>query len=149
MPEADDVKYVAYCGLCCRDCPFHKGDVADLARDLRKALRANKFDKVAAGLPFKEFKKYGDCYEVLGAMVKLRCPRGCRDGGGPPRCRIRDCCGKRALAGCWECDQYAACGKLRKQLAPGHGKAYLYNIRKIKKSGLDAFLAWPRKWWAG
>ena len=43
---------------------------------------------------------------------------------------------------------FASCAKLSKQLEAGHGSAHLYNIRKIKKSGLDAFLAGPRKWWA-
>jgi hypothetical protein len=60
---------VACCGLYCGDCFGYKGKVADLARDLRKELRQAKFDKVAEGILFKEFKHYKECYEALGAMV--------------------------------------------------------------------------------
>ena len=39
----------------------------------------------------KEFKDFPKCYDVLAAMMKMRC-KGCREGGGPPFCRIRKCC---------------------------------------------------------
>jgi len=63
------------------------GEIADLARDLRKKLRQEKFNRVSKGLSkyFKEFKDYEKCYVTLGAMVRLRCSRVCRDGGGPPQ----------------------------------------------------------------
>ncbi len=68
---------VAYCGLCCADCFAREGTVADLARDLRKELRRVRFDLSAEALSdipfFKALEKYPDCYEVLGALVKLRC----------------------------------------------------------------------------
>ena len=41
---------VAYCGLYCGDCFGYKGKIADLARDLRKELRAAKFAKIAEAL---------------------------------------------------------------------------------------------------
>jgi hypothetical protein len=90
MNEAD-VSSIAYCGLHCGDCPNHSGEIADLARDLRKKLREYHFERVAPGLAtfFKPFANYEPCYETLGAMVKLRCKRGCRDNGGPPQCKIR------------------------------------------------------------
>jgi hypothetical protein len=146
MPESPGKKLVASCGLYCGDCPFHKGDVADLARDLRKKLREYRFDKTAEAIPFKAFDAYPACYETLGAMVKLRCRRGCR-AGGPP-CSIKDCAERRRFAGCWECDDFASCSKLEKRLAVAHGAAYLYNLRKLKRDGVDAFLAGPRKWYA-
>lgn len=61
---------VAYCGLYCGDCFNHKGEIADLARDLRKKLREAKFDKGRLSKYFKAFRDYGQCYEVLGAMVR-------------------------------------------------------------------------------
>lgn len=39
-----DKKLIAYCGLYCGDCVNYKGEIADLARDLRKKLRQEKFD---------------------------------------------------------------------------------------------------------
>lgn len=54
----EDKKLIAYCGLYCGDCVNYKGEIADLARDLRKKLRQEKFDRVSKGLSkyFKEFK---------------------------------------------------------------------------------------------
>lgn len=83
MTELDS-NLTTYCGLYCGDCHGHSGTVADLARDLRKELRRYKYDKFAAAVPFKTFQHYSECYEVLGAMVKFRCRKACRGGGGPP-----------------------------------------------------------------
>ena len=95
---------ITYCGLYCGDCFGHKGTIADLARDLRKELRDAHFDKTAESLSnisfFKEYKNYKECYEVLGAMVRFRCNKVCRDGGGPPICNMRKCCKKKGIKGC-------------------------------------------------
>jgi hypothetical protein len=133
---------LAYCGLYCGECLFYKGEIADMARDLRKKLRQNKFDKVAAGIStfFKDFADYPRCYEVLGAMVKLRCGKVCQDGGGNPFCKIRACCNKKQIQGCWECDDFETCNKLE-FLKAVHNDAIYKNMRKIRKSGMEAFLA--------
>lgn len=95
------VDLVAYCGLYCGDCFIHRGKIADLARDLRVELRRAKFERQAAELAkipfFKELSGYGDCYRVLGAMVRFRCRSACRKGGGPPFCKMRRCCQKKGL----------------------------------------------------
>jgi hypothetical protein len=100
MNEAD-ASSIAYCGLHCGDCPNHSGEIADLARDLRKKLREYHFERVAPGLAtfFKPFANYEPCYKTLGAMGKLRCKRGCRNNGGPPQCKIRNCCRKHDFQG--------------------------------------------------
>ncbi len=136
---------VAYCGLYCGDCFSYQGKIADLARDLRKELRQAKFDRVVEGIPFKEFKHYKECYEVLGAMVRLRCKNTCRDGGGNPFCKIRKCCQKKGIEGCWQCDEFESCAKLD-FLKAGHKDAHIKNLRKIKKQGIDSFLAGKRYW---
>jgi len=130
--EEDDL--IAYCGLSCSKCLNHKGRIADLARDLRKELREEKFDKAAEGLSkyFKQFKDYEQCYEVLGAMVRLRCKRTCRGGGGPPSCKIRNCCVTKGIEGCWECAFFETCEKLN-FLKPIHGNEHIDNLRRIKK----------------
>jgi len=132
---------VSYCGLLCGDCFNHKGKIADLARDLRKELRQESFETVSKGLSkyFRQFEDYGQCYEVLGAMVRLRCKRTCRGGGGPPSCRIRRCCQTKVYQGCWDCEGIDACNKLD-SLKPIHGDAHIRNIMKIKKQGIDYFL---------
>ncbi|MEW6381564.1 MAG: DUF3795 domain-containing protein [bacterium] len=140
---------IAYCGLCCEDCFVHKGKLADLARDLRKELRESKFGKMAeflSTIPFFEvFKDYQQCYDVLGAMVKVRCKKSCRGGGGPPSCKMRKCCQKKGIEGCWQCNDFETCEKLD-FLKPVHGEAHIKNLRKIRKDGADKFLESKRYW---
>ena len=149
MTEKADL--VAYCGLYCGDCHGHTGKVADLARDLRKELRQSRYDKFAAFLshyPFAQaFTHYAECYEVLCQMVKFRCRVGCRGGGGSPFCKIRKCCQKRGLNGCWECVEFKACGELD-FLSPVHGDAHLRNLRAIKKKGVEEFVQGKRHWYS-
>jgi len=94
--EEKNLDVVTYCGLCCLDCHGYTGKIADLARDLRKELRQAKYEKFAdavSKIPVgKPFEHYQQCYDLLGVMVKFRCNKGCRDGGGPPFCKIRKCC---------------------------------------------------------
>jgi len=140
---------VAYCGLYCLDCFGYKGKVADLARDLRKELRESKFknfaDFVATTSFGKAYKNYDKCYEVLGAMVRFRCKKGCRAGGGPPFCKMRKCCQKKGIEGCWLCDEFEKCDKLN-FLNPVHGDAHRANLRIIKKKDLDEFIKEKRNW---
>lgn len=140
---------ITYCGLYCGDCHGFTGRVADLARDLRKELRQTKFKKFADFMSqyswAEIFKEYDACYEVLGQMVKFRCRKGCRAGGGPPFCKMRKCCGKKGLAGCWECEDFETCEHL-KFLEGVHGDAHLKNLRIIKRKGPEAFVAGKRNW---
>jgi hypothetical protein len=147
MPEEKEL--IAYCGLYCGDCNSYKGKIADLARDLRKELRAANFEKEAALKSeisfFAAFKNYPQCYEVLGEMVKMRCKRTCRGNGGPPGCKMRDCCRKKEIEGCWECTDFETCKKLD-FLRTFHDDAHLKNLRILKKSGVDSFIKGKRNW---
>ena len=142
---------IAYCGLYCGDCFSHEEKVADLARDLRKELRRAKFDRTAEPLSnisfFKVLENYEQCYEVLGTMVKFRCKKACKGGGGPPFCKMRKCSLKKGIEGCWECDEFETCEKLD-FLKPIHGDAHLKNLRKIKKQGIDKFLEGKKHWYS-
>jgi len=148
--KTEDRKLIAYCGLYCGDCHGYNGRIPDLARDLRKELRACRYDKFAefiAGEGFgRVFKDYGRCYEVLGAMVKFRCRKGCKNGGGPPFCKIRKCCRSKGIEGCWECDDFMTCENL-KFLEPVHGNAHLKNLKALRKKGLEGFLKGKRYWY--
>jgi len=140
---------IAYCGLYCGDCFGFKGKLADLARDLRKELRTSKFAKTAKYLSsisfFKVFEDYPKCYTVLGALVKMRCRKACKGGGGPPFCKIRKCCQKKGIEGCWECKEFKTCEKLD-FLKPSHGEAHIKNLRRIKKRGKEEFIKRKRDW---
>jgi len=140
---------ITYCGLYCGDCHGYQQKIPDLARDLRKELRRTKYDKFAHALSAwnfgKAYKNYDACYEVLGAMVRFRCHKGCRSGGGPPFCKMRACCQKKGLKGCWECAEFETCKKLD-FLVSVHGDAHLKNLRVLKHKGPQAFIAGKRQW---
>ena len=144
----EDKDLITYCGLSCEDCFLYKGKIADLSRDLRKELRMVKFDNQAELMSQKSFfavlTNYKQCNEVLGALVKFRCKRACR-GGGPPFCKIRNCCQKRGFEGCWQCDEFETYAKLE-SLKPYHGDAQHNNTKKIRKSGIDSFVKMKRSW---
>lgn len=144
-----DNKMVAYCGLCCLDCFGYKNIIANMARDLRKELRISKFKRFADFTATESFGKvyedYDNCYAVLGAMVKFRCHKGCKAGGGNPFCKIRKCCQKSGFEGCWQCLHFEKCEKLE-FLVPVHQDAHLKNLRKIKKQGVEQFLKTTRNW---
>jgi len=146
---AEEKDLIAYCGLYCGDCFGYKGKIADLARDLRKELRQTKFSRIAQTMSetpfFAVYKDYPQCYEVLGAMVKFRCKRTCRGGGGPPVCKIRSCCQKKGIDGCWQCDEFETCQKLD-FLKPSHVDAHIKNLKILKKAGVDSFLEGKRYW---
>ena len=146
---ADKKDLIAYCGLCCGDCFGYKGKIADLSRDLRKELRQARFDNQAELMSKEPFfavlKDYKQCYAVLGAFVKFRCKRACRGGGGSPFCKIRKCCQRKDINGCWLCDDFESCNKLD-VLRPFHGDAQHKNIRKIRNIGIDSFLEGKRNW---
>jgi len=140
---------VAYCGLYCGDCHGYQQKIQDLARDLRKELRQTKYKNFAdfmAEQKFGEvFKDYDKCYEVLGSMIKYRCHKGCRSGGGNPFCAIRKCCVKNKYTGCWECAEFESCSKLD-YLRPVHEDGHIKNLRMINKNGTAEFIQKKRYW---
>jgi len=146
-----DENLIAYCGLYCNDCHGHNGRIPDLARDLRKELREAKYDKFAGFISTysfgKDFKSYDECYKVLGAIVKFRCRKGCKNGGGSPFCKIRKCAQKKEYDGCWECSEFETCKEL-KFLENVHGDAHIKNLKTIKKKGKKEFLKGKTLWYA-
>jgi hypothetical protein len=147
MNENEDL--IAYCGLYCGDCHGYQQKIPDLARDLRKELRKAKYQKLADSLATSTFgqvfQDYNKCYQVLGAMVKFRCHQGCRAGGGPPFCKIRNCCQKKGVVGCWECTEFESCDKLD-FLRPVHDEGHLKNLRALQQKGTEEFIKGKRYW---
>ena len=118
--DIKDPNLIAYCGLYCGDCFFYKGEIADLARDLRKKLREARLNRT-----YEEFSKFA------------------REFKNYPQ--IRKCAQNRGIEGCWECDEFETCQKLD-FLRPNHGEAHLKNLRKIRKGGIERFLEGKRYW---
>jgi hypothetical protein len=122
---------IGFCGLYCGDCHGFNGKIPDLARDLREELKTARYDKFAefiSELSFgNDFKNYDECYKVLGGMMKFRCRKGCKNGGGSPFCKIRKCSQKKGLEECWVCKGFESCKKLD-FLIPVHGGAHKRNL---------------------
>jgi hypothetical protein len=68
----------------------------------------------------------------LDELIALRCTKICKDGGGNPECHIRKCCVQKRIDGCWECDDFESCDKLKDQ--------YINNIKIIKDKGFEGYL---------
>jgi len=150
--KGEKEKLLAYCGLYCGDCSGYKGTIANLARDLRKELRRERFAdlaKILAKVPFfKALEDFPQCCKVLETLPKLRCRKTCRGNGGPPFCQIQECSRDKGLDGCWQCDASPSCAKLD-FLKVGHGDAHLKNLKRIKRSGPTAFVEGKRDWRCG
>jgi hypothetical protein len=125
------VDALGYCGARCLMCFAYKRTVSEAAKALRRELRAEKLKD-----SWKEFPvlaDYASFKKSLDGLAMLRCTKMCRGGGGNPWCKIRRCAQKREFTGCWECDEAKDC----KKLLP----AYRPNLDKIRRGGLDRFLA--------
>lgn len=119
----ENEKLVSYCGLYCPKC--YKMVVSSAAELLNDSLK-NTHICGSINDPSDGFKK------ELEKLVSIRCPRVCKDGGGKPDCKIRKCCLRKNLVGCWECEDFEECENLKEQ--------FITNIKKIKKLGISGFV---------
>ena len=144
-----NTKEISYCALYCGNCFIRGGAVADLSQKLLDDFEKVNFEAWAEGLAeispeMKAFSHCKECLEVLKAWDNMRCNHSCKDGGGSSGCRIRECCSKKGLNGCWECDRYPSCEALD-WLKPVNGEINRNNIELILKEGTEAFIAKMKK----
>ena len=145
----EEIEQTAYCGLYCGDCIRYKSKAADLARGLLIELQDTEFEKYAeiksgSAKQFdtaKQFEHYGQCYEVLEAIVALQCNNPCRVSGGCPTfsCDILKCCCEKGFEGCWQCNEFESCAKFD-SLKSIHGDSPQQNLKKIEELGLDKWI---------
>lgn len=121
-----DISLLGYCGLNCAECFGYKMTISEAAKALRRELRAAKLKDAWKEIPF--LGEYEPFKKSLDGLAMLRCTKACRGGGGNPWCKIRKCCQKMGLDGCWACPDFETCNKLTVR--------YVKNIKKIKKAGL-------------
>ena len=146
----DKESLIAYCGLYCGDCPILKSGVADLAKELLAKLEESKFERWGPGISevIDEFRPLSDFKQGIGflnALDMLRCDRTCRKGGGTESCKIRICCVKKNLEGCWLCEEFETCSTLD-WLKPVNRDSHLINLRIIRDKGKDKFLEGEKYW---
>ena len=71
--------------------------------------------------------------------MELRCSSPCKKGGGNPDCEIRLCAEKKSFDGCWQCDIFEGCEKL-KVLEQFDDPIYVENLRRVKEIGMEKFI---------
>lgn len=130
MAETKPHSLMAYCGLDCSTCFGYTKTISEVAKGLRRTMRAEKMKQVWPSIPF--LGDYDAFKKDLDALAGLRC-RGCLEGGGNPFCKIRKCCLERGYRSCAQCDEFESCEKLT-TLEPGHKGEHLKNLRRIQKS---------------
>jgi len=128
----------AYCGLYCADCIPSNRAFFESVRELQRFLRDLGFEHYAAlkARGNDAFRNYNVFTEVLAAISSLECPRPCRDGGGGPSCRVRECSLSKGYAGCWECETFREC-ELLQGLRNFHGRNIDHNLEMIREYGVD------------
>jgi hypothetical protein len=126
---------IAYCGLNCATCFSYKKNVSEAAKSLRREMHSEKIKEVWKDVPF--LGDYDEFKKSLDGLAKLRCTKACSGGGGNPWCKIRSCCQKKEINGCWECADFETCNKLIER--------YRENVIQINKLGIEKFLAKQQK----
>jgi hypothetical protein len=129
----DSEMWLTYCGLYCELCG-ERARIPKQAQALRQSLRAEGYDQWGRGLEgFEAFWSFleGIC-DPDGA-----CP-GCKEGGGPPSCAIRNCARARGLEVCVRCEAYP-CGRIE-ELARGY-PTLLADGERMRELGIAAWVA--------
>ena len=119
-----NLSMTAYCGLNCDDCFSYKKTVSEAAKNLRREMRSAKMKEFWKEIPFLD--EYEPFKRTLDGLARLRCIKGCRDGGGNPWCKFRKCAQKRKIDGCWQCTDFETCGNLVER--------HIKNIKILKKA---------------
>jgi hypothetical protein len=93
---AEDLEWVAYCGLYCGLCA-ERSRIPARAIALLEAMAEEGWPYWGDSVP--GFHKF---WEFLQTLAEGGCP-GCRAGGGHPECPIRVCTRERGLQLCSQC----------------------------------------------
>jgi len=138
----DSERYTAYCGLFCRDCIPSTTKLFELTDELRQLLERLGFEHYAAlkSRRMPNLKGYSTFAQVLGEIPSLRCEAPCREGGGNPQCRVRQCAVEKGHRGCWECSQFVSC-ELLQPLRDFHGDNINHNLGMIQQHGTARWIA--------
>ncbi|MBO8181239.1 MAG: DUF3795 domain-containing protein [Archaeoglobus sp.] len=128
---------IGCCGIYCGACPFYRSKIPDLAKMLKDALNAEKFNKIA--VPFEWVGEYREFKKWLNFLARAKC-EGCQAGGGNPFCSIRKCCRKKGFVSCAECDEFPCDKKFLKWISERYRNWNVKNIRRIKEIGYEKWL---------
>ncbi|HZD58952.1 MAG TPA: DUF3795 domain-containing protein, partial [Anaerolineae bacterium] len=132
-------KYIAYCGLYCKDCLRYNSDLINNAEDLKDEIIERHFQEYVDIKKASDngFSKYPDFIDVLDKIIGLKCEKPCREGNGCStlECKILSCCKTKGFEGCWECKSFESCSNFD-FLKPFHGTTPQDNLRLIRDKGV-------------
>jgi hypothetical protein len=96
---------IGFCGIWCGSCAGGNGSIAELAKKLQTLAKDHGLEHwIPKEFDFKEFTKGLTCIQA-----RAICP-GCKQGGGPPTCKIRICALRKGFGDCSQCNLLAECG---------------------------------------
>jgi hypothetical protein len=126
---------IGCCGIYCGACPFYRGEITELSRRLKEAIKEEKFDKIA--IPFEWVGSYREFKKWVNFLARAKC-EGCQAGGGNPFCSIRKCCQRKEIKSCAECIDLP-CKKLD-WTSERYRKWNIKNLKRIKEVGYERWL---------
>jgi len=95
-----DRKYSCYCGFYCESCAV-MAKVEPAAKKLYEEMLSAQFEDVVNLIP-----DGNEFWRFLKGMYKEGICISCRDGSGPPKCKVRDCAVEKGQDMCAFCSEY-------------------------------------------
>jgi len=128
----EGLEFVTYCGLYCGLCAG-RARIPKRAVALQEAMAEEGWPDWGAGIPgFAEFWRF-----LEGLHADGGCP-GCRAGGGPPECQIRNCARQRGLELCNQCPDFP-CPRIEALCAIY--PTLIADNRRVQAVGLEQWLS--------
>jgi hypothetical protein len=102
---------IGYCGVCCSHCGMLIR-IPKMAEELKRFVEAYGYGEwighITQEFDFENFMKGLKWFAGGGCS-------GCLQGGGMPKCEVRNCCTRKGLENCYFCEDFLKCGKLSYQ----------------------------------
>ena len=129
----DNLDLVTYCGLYCELCA-QRGRIPTQATALKESMAKEGWDFFGEYI----YDDFEDFWKILDTLSDKNssCP-GCRQGGGDPECKIRDCARENKVDVCPLCDDYPC------DLIKEFDKVYPLTIsdgNRMSEIGLEAWI---------
>jgi len=129
----DELRYVAYCGLYCKLCS-NVARIPKYARALRETLRKGSWEHFGE----HEVRGFNQFWTVLEKLCRLdETILGCKEGCGPPGCKIKECAEKQGVLTCAFCSDFPC------ELVEELNRKYpivIENLRRQKEIGVERWV---------
>ena len=133
MPMDERRRLLAYCGIYCGLCA-KRSRIPQLARRLREAMEDEGWDKW-----YVDVEAYRESFPTFWSFLKRLEQNGCacREGGGPPGCRVRRCAMERGVEACPLCPEYPC--EMIKVIAE-HNPTLIHDGMRMRRIGIERWI---------